>query len=201
MRREFTHILIHEIFVEHLLWACEMKIFPAISVDKKFHNPQWFLASKCECMCPVLSHFSPSNSSRFLHWQAGSLPLAPHGKPGKMLMRRPQTVIQQMLQPSTLIADELGQCRSKVNKETGLASDSWGIHERNEFSEPRDLHLPIHRMLNSLTSSLVVQTACSLCCKLIYSLTSPPASLEQFSQSYWDAVSWAQSPKHSHQIK
>ena len=41
--------------------------------------------------------------------------------------------------------------RSKVNKETGLAPDSWGEYERNEFSEPRGLHLPIQRMLNSLT--------------------------------------------------
>ena len=33
------------------------------------------------------------------------------------------------------------------------------------------------------------------------SLTSLLASLKQFSQSYWDAVSWAWSPKQSHQIK
>ena len=36
---------------------------------------------------------------------------------------------------------------------------------------------------------------------LVYSLTSPPATLEQFSQCYWDDVSWTQSPEHSHQIK
>ena len=32
-----------------------------------------------------------------------------------------------------------------------LAPDNWGAHERNEFREPRGLHLPIHRRtLNSL---------------------------------------------------
>ena len=83
-----------------------------------------------------------------------------------------------------------GNARSKVNKETGLAPDSWGACERNEFSESRGLHLPIYRVLNSLTWYLIfdVQTVHSLCYKLVYSLTSPPASLEQFSQSYWDAV-------------
>ena len=84
--------------------------------------------------------------------------------------------------------------RSKVSKETGLAPDSRGAYERNEFSETRGLCLPVHRMLNSLTWYLIfdVQTDRSLCCKLVYSLTSPPASLEQFSQSYWETVSWAQ---------
>ena len=117
--------------------------------------------------------------------------------------RAPKTAIQRMLPPATVIAEELGKWNSKVNKETGLAPDSWGAYERNEFSEPRGLHLPIHRMLNSLTCYLIfdVQAACFLCCKLVYSLTFPPASLEQFSQSYWDAVCLTQSPKYSHQIK
>ena len=74
---------------------------------------------------------------------------------------------------------------------------------RNECSEPRGLYLLIDRMLNSLIGYLIltVQTACALCCQLVYSLTPPPASLEQFYKSYWDAVSWGKSPKHSHQIK
>ena len=92
--------------------------------------------------------------------------------------------------------------RSQVNKETGLAPESW-VDMKGMNSESRGLHLPICRMLNSLTWYLIfdVQAACFLCCKLVYSLTSPSASLEQFSQSYWDAVSRAQSPKHSHQRK
>jgi len=72
--------------------------------------------------------------------------------------------------------------RSKENKETGFAPDRCGAYERNEFSEPRGLHLPKQRMLNSLTQYLIlsVQTACPLYYKLVYSLTSPPASLGQF---------------------
>ena len=96
-----------------------------------------------------------------------------------------------------------GNARSKVNMETGLAPHSWGAYERNEFNEPRGLHLPIYRMLNSLTSYLIfnVQTPCSLCCKLVYSLTSPPSSPEQSSQRYWDAGSQAWSLNHTHQVK
>ena len=67
----------------------------------------------------------------------------------------------------------LAPCILPTPHETGSAPDSWGAHARNEFSEPRGLHLPIHRMLNSLTWYLIsdVQTACSLCCKFEYSLT------------------------------
>ena len=56
-----------------------------------------------------------------------------------------------------------------TRKETGSALDSWGAYERNEFREQRGLHLPLQRMLNSLTWYLIfdVQRACSLCCKLV----------------------------------
>ena len=89
-----------------------------------------------------------------------------------------------------VIAKELEGCKKQGEKGNRLVADSWGVYERNEFTEPRGLHLPICRMLNSLTGYLIfdVQAACSLCCKLVYSLASPSASLEQFSQSYWDAV-------------
>ena len=121
-----------------------------------------------------------------------------------MWTRAPTTVIQQMLPPphGDWWGAVGGSTRSKVNTETGLAPDNWDAYETSEFSEPRDSHFPIHRRINSLTWYLVfdIQTGCSLCCKLVYSLTSP-ASLEQFSQSCWDAVSWAWSPKHYHQIK
>ena len=84
-----------------------------------------------------------------------------------------------------------------------LAPDSWGAYERNDFGEHRGLHFSIHRTWNSLNWYLTfdVHTTFSLCCKLVYGLTSPPASLRLFSPSYWDAVSRAQNPKHSHQIK
>ena len=100
----------------------------------------------------------------------------------QMWIRAPKTVIQQMPPPLTVTAEELGGmqeaaiCHSlRWTRKQDLVSDSWGVYERNEFSEPRDLHLPIHRMPNSLTWYLIfdVQTACSLCCKLVYSLTLP----------------------------
>ena len=131
-----------------------MKISLAISINKKCHGHQWFLASKCEWGLPKLWY------SRCCH-------------PLRSLQR------------------SWGNARSKAKEETGLAPDSWGAYEWNECSEPRGLHLPIQRMLNSLSWHLIfaVQTACPLCCKHIYSLTPLPASLEQFSQSSWDAVS------------
>ena len=90
-----------------------------------------------------------------------------------------------------------------IRKQTGLAPDISGTYERNECSEPRGLPLRIHWMLKSLTWYLIfdVQTACSLYWKFVYRLTPPPAFLKQFSLSFWDAISWAPSPKHSHQIK
>ena len=39
--------------------------------------------------------------------------------------------------------------------EMGLGPDSSGANERNDFSKPRGVHLPIHRMLNSLTRYLI----------------------------------------------
>ena len=99
-----------------------------------------------------------------------------------------------------------GMQEARWTKKQDLVPESWAAYERNEFSELRSLHHPIHRMLNSLTWYPIfdVQTPCPFVANLepsFYSLTRGPASLEQFPQSYWDAVSWAQSPKHSHQIK
>ena len=92
---------------------CEMKISPAISINKKCHSHQWFLATKCEWGLPKL--------------------------------------IQPMLPPSTVIAEELGgmqeaaNCHSLRWTRKQDCPGSWGAYERNESSEPRDLHLPIHR--------------------------------------------------------
>ena len=42
--------------------------------------------------------------------------------------------------------------RLRLRKHRMLAPDSWGAYQRNDFSEPWLLHLPIHRKaLNSLT--------------------------------------------------
>ena len=151
----------------------QMKISPAISINKKCHSHWQLLAFKC--------------------W-----------------VRTPKTVIQGMLPPPAWwLLRSWENARSsrlpllKMNREPGLAPDSWAAYGRNESSESRGLHLPRSRMLTSLTWYLTfdVQSACSLCCRLVYRLTSPPASLEQFCQSCWDTVSRAWSPKHSHQIK
>ena len=106
----------------------------------------------------------------------------------QMWIRAPQTAVQGVLPPPpTEIAEELGECKKQGEQGDGWSPDSWGAYERNEFSEPRGLQLPKHRMRNSLTWYQIfdIQSACSLCRKLVNSLTSPPNSLEQFSLSYW----------------
>ena len=99
-----------------------------------------------------------------------------------------------------------GNVRSKVNKEIRLAPDSWGAYERSEFSERRGLHLPICGMLNSLTWYLIFddQTAFSLCCKLVYSLTSPLLPWSSFlraTEMLSLGLGDSETPKHYHQIK
>ena len=82
-------------------------------------------------------------------------------------------------------------------------------YQRNEFSEPRLLHLPIHRKaLNSLTwdiwFSLIITIIlwCSnylpFVVKLLYNLAPRLASSEQFLRVTWDAASCAWSPKNKH---
>ena len=104
---------------------CEMKISPAILINKKCHWP-------------------PNVHEGSQNWDPGDA-TTPH-------------------------VDCWGAERMQGAR---LAPDSWGAYERNEFSEPRGLHLPTLRRLNSLTWYLIfdVQTACSLCCKFEYSLT------------------------------
>ena len=75
-------------------------------------------------------------------------------------MRAPQTMIQRVLPPTAVIAEELEECKNKVSKETQLAKDSWSTYERNEFSEPRGLQLPTHRRLNSLIPNLWWSDCC-----------------------------------------
>ena len=93
----------------------------------------------------------------------------------------------------------------KVKTQT-LASESWDAYERNEFSEPKLLHLPIYRKaLNSLTwdiwfslihkNTFDVQTTCPLL------KTSPPAFLEEFYQGYLRCYLRDSCLKNFHQIK
>ena len=75
-----------------------------------------------------------------------------------------------------------------------LAPDSWAAFERSDFSEPRFLHLPIHRkVLSSLTwdiwfsliqKILLMLGLLVLCFKLVYNQTPISTSLEQFSQGH-----------------
>ena len=83
----------------------------------------------------------------------------------QMWMRTPETEIQQMLPPCW----GAGKCKKQGEQGNRTGPDSWGAYETNEFSEPGDLHLPIHTILDSLTWYLIfdVQTACSICCKLV----------------------------------
>ena len=63
----------------------------------------------------------------------------------------------------------------RMGKHRTLAPESWGADQRNDSSEPRLLHLPIHRkVLNSLTwdfwfslinSNLLMFWPPGLCCK------------------------------------
>ena len=93
-----------------------------------------------------------------------------------------------------------------------LAVDSWGAHQRKDFSEPRLLHLPIHReALNSLTgdvwfsltnSDLLMFLSTSPLLQNSYVswiVPSPPRSGSL--GVTWGAASRAWSPKNSRQIK
>ena len=75
-----------------------------------------------------------------------------------------------------------------------LAHDSWDIYTRNDFSEPRLLHLSIHRkVLSSLTwdvwfslihkNAFKIQAYLSFLWQILYNLTSSTASSKKFFQS------------------
>ena len=154
-------------------------ISAAISINKKSHSHQRFRASKCggglpkwNTTCGIQQMLPPSPHGDC--WGAGGrrgMQKQPFATPGRLFPTRKQ----------------------------GLAPDSWGAYERNEFGEPRGLHLPLQRrMLNSLTwylifltsqQSLMFRLPAPFVANLYIALTPLPASLEQFSQRYWDAVS------------
>ena len=67
--------------------------------------------------------------------------------------------------------------RLRMRKHRILVPDSWGAYQRNDFSEPRLLHLPIYRKVNSLTwdvwfslinRNLLMFWLLALCCKNSY---------------------------------
>ena len=83
--------------------------------------------------------------------------------------------------------------RLKVTNHRILAPESWCAYQRNDFREPRLLHLPIHRkVLHSLTwdgwfsfinSNLLMFRLPGLCCKNSYVSWLPPCIFGAVSQS------------------
>ena len=100
---------------------------------------------------------------------------------------------------------------SGMRKHRILAPDSWGIYQRNDFNEPRLLHLPIHRKaLNSLTwdvcfplinSNLLMFHRSGFCYKTPIYPGSSLISLGQSLRAIWEAVSQAWDPQKVHWIK
>ena len=98
-----------------------------------------------------------------------------------------------------------------MGKHRILALDSQGAHQRNDFSEPRPLHLPIHRKaLNSLTwdiwfslinSNLLMFWLPGLHCKTPIYPRSSLTSSEQSLRATWEAASGAWSPQKVCQMK
>ena len=84
-----------------------------------------------------------------------------------------------------VVATSYGELKGAqdMKKHRILAPDSWGACERNGFSEPRLVHLPIHRhVLNSLAwdvwfslshKNTLMFRLPALCCKLLYNLIPP----------------------------
>ena len=126
------------------------------------------------------------------------------------LRRGPGRTVPVILQPSVISHGDPWGAGVMGWGGRGKAPESWDEYERNGFSKPRLLHLPIHgKVLNSLRylvllnnqQSFNVQTTCPLL-QLLYNLTPPPASSEQFSQGYFRcSLSPAWSPENVYQIK
>jgi len=87
----------------------------------------------------------------------------------------------------------LGDIRELI-LDSWLIPDSWDAYERNDFSKPRLLHLPMQReALNLFTwdnlvkihkKILLMFRLPALCCKLLYNPIPAPDSSEQFCQGY-----------------
>ena len=92
-----------------------------------------------------------------------------------------------------------------------LAPDSWGAYQRNDFNEPRLLHLPVHRkVLNSLTwyvwfslinSNLLIFLLPGLCCKNACISWLPCLSLQSNPSEHLRGCVLGLSPQNVLQIK
>ena len=107
-----------------------------------------------------------------------------------------------MLPPPPVIAEELGGCKKQSEQGNRIRPRQprrlW--KEWIQWAQrPASSHTQNAEFLNLIPD--LWRSDCLL--SLLHScicLTSPPASSEQFSLSYWDPVSQAQSPKLYHQI-
>ena len=103
-----------------------MKISPGISVNKKCHSYQWFLAFNCEWGLPKLRY------SKFCHSPWWLL---------KNSEGRPEVTI----------------CHFLRWTRKGTWPQKAGMHVKGKNSvSPEGLHLPIHKILNSLTWYLIL---------------------------------------------
>ena len=99
---------------------------------------------------------------------------------------------------------------SGCEKHRILAPDSWDVFESNDCSEPRLLHLPIHRKALDPLRYLIFFNSkkyfgCSDCLPFVADLYMiwllPSLPWGSSLRVTWDAVSQAWSPESSHQIK
>ena len=138
-----------------------------ILINKKYYSHLWFLASKCDwgllklraswCCHPHRCSLRSSGNASSSH-----LPHRPLLKLNEELRR--QTIRRQNLAPdSKLVMGREAWCAAVHGVWTGLSywtEPSWSIYGRNEFSEPRGLHLSVcRRMINSLTWYLIFSTS------------------------------------------
>ena len=107
------------------------------------------------------------------------------------------------LQPLPMVSPE----KTQDVKIQDTGPDSWGIYQRNDFSEPRLLYLPIQRKALNLgylvffNNNLLMFRLPTLCCKTSVTWLLPSLPWSSSLRVTWDAVSWTWSPKNSHWIK
>ena len=95
-----------------------------------------------------------------------------------------------------------------MGKNRTLALDSWGAYHRNDFNEPRLLHLPIYRkVLNSFTWDIRFSLPVVSCSNYLI-FVAKPLYIWLFSYlfravlyNYWEAVSQASSPQNILKMK
>ena len=88
-------------------------------------------------------------------------------------------------------------------KQTILAPQTWGAHQRNDFSKPRPLQLPIgKKLLSSLAWAIWFSViSCNLFRTTPVYPSSPLTTQSSFLRVTWDATSQAQVLSFVHRIK